>query len=56
MPKKRLHIVKCPVIKEWSTNFDLDVLEIEMSDVNMIKQGKSKLNTKESCLTLLQLV
>ena len=46
MPKKRLHIVKCPVIKEWSKDFDIDVLEIEMTDVNMIKQGKSKLNTK----------
>ena len=23
MPKKRLHIVKCPVIKEWSKDFDL---------------------------------
>ena len=46
MPKKRLHIVKCPVIKEWSKDFDIDVLEIEMSDINKIKQGKSKLNTK----------
>lgn len=47
MPKKRLHIVKSPVIKEWTKDFDIDRLQIDMSDINSIKQRKSKLNTKE---------
>ena len=31
MPKKMLYIVKSPVIKEWTKDFDINVLQIEMS-------------------------
>ncbi len=47
MPKKRLHIVKSPVKKEWTKDFDINRLHIAMSDINSIKQRKSKLNTNQ---------